>query len=128
MSRSLVQLNCSNQLGLSFGFKFIWVKMDFLQQLQDLWIYLNEENETLHMPLIYIVMLVCVIAIIMCFVLCLFCPRACFGSSEVHFVSRSLPVPVPMRRNTSDIIRMPERALSTRSIEVTSSDVDATKR
>lgn len=116
--RKLVQLNCSNRLCFSLIFKFIGVKMDFSQQLQDLWIYLNEENETLHMPLIYIVMPVCVLTVIMWFVCCFFCLRACFQPSEVHFVPSFLPtMPVLRRRNTADIIRMPEGA-STSAIEV----------
>ncbi|TDG49038.1 hypothetical protein AWZ03_004523 [Drosophila navojoa] len=125
MSRTLVQVKCDNRLDLSSSFKFIWFKMDFSQQLQDLWIYLNEENETLHIPLIYIVIPVCAITIIMCFVCCFFCLRACLEPSEVHFVPRSLPtMPVQMRRNTVDIIRVPDRSLSRGSIGMTSSESD----
>lgn len=120
MSREFVKLNCSTSIGVSFGFKFCEVKMGFSQQLEDFWIYLNEENDTLRIPLVYIVIPMCAVTIVLFFLCCYFCLRAC-QEPELRFVPRSLPT-MPMRRSTADIIRMPETVQPRLSIEITSSD------
>ncbi|KAH8417852.1 hypothetical protein KR222_007102 [Zaprionus bogoriensis] len=77
--------------------------------LSKLWESLLKTDETLHIPLIYVVVPLGVIALVSLFC-CIFCwIRCCCEETEVNVVANVAPTPLPRRRCDADYVIAPSR-------------------
>ncbi|XP_064553080.1 uncharacterized protein LOC135438636 [Drosophila montana] len=78
--------------------------MDFTAEFEKFWAYLNESDNFLHIPLLYVVIPLACLTLLLLNCCCFCCLTQCCEETEVRFVPRSVPT-LPARRNTADIIR-----------------------